>query len=57
MHSLKRLLATVAVAAVSALAATSAVAQGGAAKIIVVSHGQASDPFWSVVKNGVDAAQ
>jgi simple sugar transport system substrate-binding protein len=23
---------------------------------IVVSHGQASDPFWSVVKNGVDAA-
>lgn len=22
--------------------------------IIVVSHGQASDPFWSVVKNGVD---
>jgi simple sugar transport system substrate-binding protein len=25
-------------------------------RIIVVSHGQASDPFWSVVKNGVDAA-
>jgi simple sugar transport system substrate-binding protein len=24
--------------------------------IIVVSHGQASDPFWSVVKNGVDEA-
>lgn len=24
--------------------------------IIVVSHGQANDPFWSVVKNGVDAA-
>ncbi|MEI8333042.1 MAG: sugar ABC transporter substrate-binding protein [Chloroflexota bacterium] len=24
--------------------------------IEVVSHGQASDPFWSVVKNGVDAA-
>ena len=24
--------------------------------IIVVTHGQASDPFWSVVKNGVDAA-
>ena len=23
--------------------------------IIVVSHGQASDPFWSVAKNGVDA--
>jgi len=25
-------------------------------RIVVVSHGQASDPFWSVVKNGVDAA-
>jgi simple sugar transport system substrate-binding protein len=24
--------------------------------IIVVSHGQAADPFWSVVKNGVDEA-
>ena len=24
--------------------------------IIVVSHGQANDPFWSVVKNGVDYA-
>ena len=24
--------------------------------IVVVAHGQASDPFWSVVKNGVDAA-
>ncbi len=27
-----------------------------AADIIVVSHGQASDPFWSVVKNGVEQA-
>lgn len=27
-----------------------------AADIIVVSHGQANDPFWSVVKNGVDKA-
>lgn len=25
-------------------------------RIVVVTHGQASDPFWSVVKNGVDAA-
>src|ERR671929_288283 len=25
------------------------------ARIVVVTHGQASDPFWSVVKNGVDA--
>ena len=54
--TLKRLLATVAVVAVSALAAGAVSAQG-AAKIIVVTHGQASDPFWSVVKNGVDAAQ
>jgi simple sugar transport system substrate-binding protein len=28
----------------------------GDIRIIVVSHGQASDPFWSVVKNGVDQA-
>ena len=27
-----------------------------AADIIVVSHGQANDPFWSVVKNGVEIA-
>jgi simple sugar transport system substrate-binding protein len=26
-------------------------------RIVVVSHGQASDPFWSVVKNGVDDAR
>ncbi|MCA9914600.1 MAG: sugar ABC transporter substrate-binding protein [Anaerolineae bacterium] len=25
-------------------------------RIVVVTHGQASDPFWSVVKNGIDAA-
>jgi simple sugar transport system substrate-binding protein len=25
-------------------------------RFVVVSHGQASDPFWSVVQNGVDAA-
>ena len=27
-----------------------------AVDIIVVSHGQANDPFWSVAKNGVEAA-
>ena len=32
--------------------ATPALAQD----IIVISHGQANDPFWSVVKNGVDLA-
>lgn len=48
--------------AAAALVATSLAAGGAAmaqdkARIVVVSHGQASDPFWSVVKNGVDAAQ
>lgn len=38
-------------------AATIALAPAAfAADIIVVSHGQASDPFWSVVKNGVEKA-
>ena len=27
-----------------------------AVDVIVVSHGQANDPFWSVAKNGVDSA-
>ena len=46
------------------VAALLATALGGAAamaqeapRIVVVVHGQASDPFWSVVKNGVDEAQ
>lgn len=29
---------------------------GGPVRIVVVSHGQAADPFWSVVKRGVDDA-
>ncbi|MCL4186484.1 MAG: sugar ABC transporter substrate-binding protein [Rhodobacteraceae bacterium] len=41
-----------AAAAALALSAPAALAQD----IIVVSHGQANDPFWSVVKNGVDLA-
>src|SRR6478735_3509378 len=42
-------------AAAATLAAFGSAAPGGAAepRIIVVSHGQANDPFWSVVKNGV----
>ncbi len=40
--------------AVAGLTAGAAMAQD--IRIVVVSHGQASDPFWSVVKNGVDAA-
>ena len=43
----KHLIAAATVAAASSVFATD---------IIVVSHGQANDPFWSVVKNGVDKA-
>ena len=25
-------------------------------RIFIITHGQASDPFWSVVRNGADAA-
>jgi len=39
-----------------AAAAVAFAAPAFAADIIVVSHGQASDPFWSVVKNGVEKA-
>lgn len=42
--------------AATALAATLFTAQAQETSIIVVSHGQASDPFWSVVKNGVSQA-
>jgi simple sugar transport system substrate-binding protein len=40
------------------LAAAAIVAAGPAlaVDIVVVSHGQANDPFWSVVKNGVEEA-
>lgn len=41
--------------AFAAVTASPAFAQGDIS-IIVVSHGQASDPFWSVVKNGVEKA-
>ena len=43
-------------AIVAAPAALQAASHTEAATIIVVSHGQANDPFWSVVKNGVDQA-
>lgn len=48
---MKKLLSTVATAATFAIAAPAF-----AADIIVVSHGQANDAFWSVVKNGVEKA-
>ena len=51
MRNFGQLLAATAVAG---LMASGAMAQD--IRIVVVSHGQASDPFWSVVKNGVDAA-
>jgi len=47
-------LARAAILAASLGLATSAMAQD--MRFVVVSHGQAADPFWSVVKNGVDAA-
>ncbi len=46
-HTLKSTLAAAALALATPAFATD---------IIVVSHGQASDPFWSVVKNGVERA-
>lgn len=48
---MNKLLASVAVAATLAVAAPAM-----ATDIIVVTHGQANDPFWSVVKNGVNKA-
>ena len=52
MKSLKKLAAAAAVAL--SLGAANALADE--MRIVVVTHGQASDPFWSVVKNGVDEA-
>jgi simple sugar transport system substrate-binding protein len=45
----------VAAAALTVAAIVPAAAQQGG-RIIVVTHGQANDPFWSVVKNGVSEA-
>lgn len=49
-----RLLRRVFLGALFAL--STAAAQAADVNIIVVSHGQANDPFWSVVKNGVTKA-
>ena len=54
MRFLIRILAS---ACMLAALATAAGAAHDDIRIVVVSHGQASDPFWSVVKNGVDTAQ
>jgi len=53
MHGLRALVAGSAIAL--ALGATGAAAQD-ATRIVVITHAQASDTFWSVVKNGVDDA-
>lgn len=44
------------IVAVSGVSIVAAQKDRGDIRIVVVSHGQASDPFWSVVKNGVDRA-
>jgi simple sugar transport system substrate-binding protein len=55
---MKRLMSILLVAVVVAALAGTAAAQEEMRpyRIVVVTHGQASDPFWSVVKNGVDQA-
>ena len=42
--------------AAAALIGAAAVAQAAEPNIIIVSHGQANDPFWNVVKNGATEA-
>jgi simple sugar transport system substrate-binding protein len=51
---MKTMLGKAVIAAAALGIAGSAAAQD--MRFVVVSHGQASDPFWSVVKNGVDEA-
>ena len=56
---MKRLIKTTIAAAATFIVAAAFMAPAIAAdniRIIVVSHGQANDPFWSVVKNGSVAA-
>jgi simple sugar transport system substrate-binding protein len=52
---MKSLVTGLAAVAALTLAAVVPVAAQQNSRIIVVSHGQANDPFWSVVKNGVAA--
>lgn len=55
---MKRLFGTLLIVmlAVAAFGPVAAQDEGRPYRIVVVTHGQASDPFWSVVKNGVDRA-
>ena len=52
---MKAFVTGLAAAAVLTLAVVAPAAAQQNTRIIVVSHGQANDPFWSVVKNGVAA--
>ena len=56
MKSLVTGLVAAAAASVLTLAAPAPASAQQNARVIVVTHGQANDPFWSVVKNGVTAA-
>jgi simple sugar transport system substrate-binding protein len=53
---MKSFVTGLAAAAALALAVATPASAQQSSRIIVVSHGQANDPFWSVVKNGVTAA-
>ena len=53
-YGFKALLAGVALLGAAAGFTSGAIAADG--KLVAVTHGQANDPFWSVVKNGVTAA-
>ncbi len=53
---MKAFVTGLAAAAALAMTAAAPVAAQDNGRIIVVSHGQANDPFWSVVKNGVQQA-
>ncbi|WAJ28391.1 sugar ABC transporter substrate-binding protein [Antarcticirhabdus aurantiaca] len=56
MHSILKTLALGASVAVAALVAPVAGHAQDSVQIIAVTHGQASDPFWSIVKNGMTKA-
>lgn len=60
MNRIARLIAVLTVVMLTGIGALArpAAAQDDQIRIVVVSHGQAADPFWSVVQNGVaDAAE
>jgi simple sugar transport system substrate-binding protein len=58
MNLITRLLAVVSVVVLAGMSvfAQPAAAQDDEIRIVVVSHGQAADPFWSVVQNGAAQA-